>query len=176
MAVTYMKTELRNARLNTGRIEKDQPGGALPNGNITETSGTRLDAVRLQIDRARDDLLNQKERLMAARVELEQQIGALEAELQILDSLDRASKSEVRPAEAMLRDGSRRGRPLNQRVIEILQHNGSGLTSRQIRGMLDLNYRESRNLGPVLNQLAKLGKIRNVGRGAPWKLIQRRPR
>jgi hypothetical protein len=168
-----MMTETENRQLKAVGIEKDRPRGDLPNESLlAENKSTRLDAVRLEIDRARDDLINEKEQLMAARLELERQISELEAELRMLDSLDRASVSAAQPAPS----GGVRNRPLNQRVIEILQHNGSQLTSRQIRELLNLDYRESRNLGPVLNQLAKLGKISNGGRGAPWKLIHRRSR
>jgi hypothetical protein len=138
---------------------------------MTETKSARLDAIRGEIDRARGDLLNEKERLIAARVELERQINDLEAELRILDSLDRASESNAGPGEPTSLLVSGRNRPLRQRVIELLQHNGASLTSRQIREMLDLNQRESRNLGPVLNQLARLGKIRTAGRGSPWQLV-----
>jgi hypothetical protein len=168
-----MMTETENRRLDAVGVEKGRPRGDLPNESLlAENKSTRLDAVRLEIDRARDDLINEKEQLMAARLELERQISELEAELRMLDSLDRASASGAQPAHS----GGVHNRPLNQRVIEILQHNGSQLTSRQIRELLNLDYRESRNLGPVLNQLAKLGKISNEGRGAPWKLIQRRSR
>ena len=134
---------------------------------MTETKSARLDAIRDEIDRARGDLFNEKERLIAARLELEKQINALEAELRILDSLERAAGASTGLGE---QEPSRIG-PLSQRVIKLLQHKGAPCTSRQIREMLDLNHRESRNLGPVLNQLAKLGKIRSTGRGSPWQLV-----
>lgn len=169
-------TETESRQLEAVSVEKDRPRGDRPNESLsTENKSTRLDAVRLEIDRARGDLINEKEQLMATRLELERQISELEAELRILDSLERASASGAQQAEPAHSDIVR-NQPLNQRVIEILRHNGSQLTSRQIRELLNLDYRESRNLGPVLNQLARLGKISNEGRGAPWKLIQRRSR
>jgi hypothetical protein len=133
-----------------------------------KTASPRLDAIRDEIDRARGDLLSERERLLAARAELERQIGSLEAELRILETLDRASASGGNLGEDA---AVRRALPLSQRVIETLQRTGTPLTSRQIREHLGLDQRESRNLGPVLNQLAKLGKVSNGGRGAPWQLM-----
>ena len=138
----------------------------------TKTRSPRLDAIRGEIDRARGDLLSERERLVAARAELERQIGSLEAELRVLDTLDRASASDAGSKERPVSATGRRDRPLSQRVVEALQDSGSPLTSGEIRQLLGLDQRESRNLGPVLNQLAKSGKLRNSGRGAPWTLTE----
>jgi hypothetical protein len=55
-------------------------------------------------------------------------------------------------------------------VAALLQNHHRGLTFHDIKERLALDQRESRNLGPVLNQMAKTGKIIGSGRGMPWLL------
>jgi hypothetical protein len=172
VAATQMSARTKSQQLD-GVDAKKNGLDENPGKELGETKSARLDAVRFEIERAREDLLGEKQRLMQVRAELELQMSALEAELRILDSLGKASISTGKPVEPACSGLGRRKPPLNQRVLEILRHNESRLTSRQIRELLDLDYKESRNLGPILNQLAKLGKISNDGRGAPWKLLQR---
>lgn len=62
-------------------------------------------------------------------------------------------------------------KPLSHRVLNILRSSPTDLTSRQMREQLGLDYRESRNLGPVLHQLMKSGRVASDGRGAPWRLV-----
>ena len=123
----------------------------------------RLQAVREEISKARTDLVTLRERLVAERADLDEQLITLEHELRVLEQLgDASSRAEAPPARLQV--------SLSRRIIESLERNGSELTSRQMRETLRLDRREVRNLGPVLNQLAKTGKIASGGRGEPWRL------
>ena len=122
-----------------------------------------VERLRGEIDQAHRELETERERLLAERAELEMQIAALEQEIQVVAHLGTQSNETGK-------EGSQERTPLSRRVLEALRGSQSGLTSGQMRERLGLDYRESRNLGPVLHQLAKSGRVANDGRGAPWRL------
>ena len=121
-----------------------------------------LSRVRREIEQARQALELDRSRLLAERAALEEQIASLEHQMQVLSRLD-AQSTMTEPAEAS-------ASPLSRRVLGLLRSSQRALTSRQLREMLKLNHRESRNLGPVLHQMRKSGLVTNKGRGLPWRL------
>lgn len=126
---------------------------------------SRLDRILEEIRNARSDLVRERERLVIERAELDQHIEAIEREMRILERLD----GDTAPGR-LDEDAGRT--PLSRRVLDALRASEAELTFRQMREMLALDRREARNLGPVLNQLAKTGRIANDGRGSPWRLLR----
>ncbi len=136
---------------------------------VKEQSKVRwLDRIRGDIGQAHRELETERERLLTERVELERQIVLLEQEIQVLGRLNSQSN-------ATIEEPSHERPPLSRRVLEILRSSQSDLTSRQMRELLKLDHRESRNLGPVLHQLMKSGRVTSNGRGAPWRLVAKLP-
>lgn len=123
-----------------------------------------LDLIMDEIRKAKHDLVAARERLLTERANLDKQLGALEQELVALEQMDGSHEAQPRPTRNSTE-------PLSRRVIDVLQQHNQELTFRQMREHLQLDRRESRNLGPVLNQLAKMGKIASTGRGTPWRLV-----
>ncbi len=123
-----------------------------------------LNRIRTEVDQARSALDADRRRLLAERETLEKQIASLEHQMQVLSRLDLDS-SPTHEAAAPA------GLSLSRRVLGVLRNSSSALTSRQLRETLKLDYRESRNLGPVLHQMRKSGLVINGGRGAPWRLV-----
>ena len=121
-----------------------------------------LNRIRSEVEQARSALDADRRRLLAERETLEKQIASLEHQMQVLSRLDLDS-DPIAAAPA--------GLSLSRRVLGVLRNSQSALTSRQLREMLNLDYRESRNLGPVLHQMRKSGLVINGGRGAPWRLV-----
>ncbi len=121
-----------------------------------------LGRVRHEVEQARRAIEADRSRLLAERAALEAQIASLEQQMQVLSRFDLQSP--------MPEEGYNAGVPLSRRVLGALRSSRSALTSRQMREMLKLDHRESRNLGPVLHQMRKSGLVINAGRGLPWRL------
>lgn len=127
-------------------------------------SGRWLDKIRGEVEKARRSIEVERDRLVSERLSLETRIKSLEHEMDVLNRIDTGAGDTPAP--------TRPGRsPLSHRILEIFDGPHVGLTSQELRRTLHLDQRESRNLGPVLNQLAKKGKLENAGRGAPWRRV-----
>ena len=131
---------------------------------VESRSGRWLEKIRSEVEKARRNMEVERDRLVSERLLLEAKIKSLEQEMVVLDRL--AMRAGAAPDMA----GPERT-PLSHRVLDVLHNPESELTSQELRRTLHLDQRESRNLGPVLNQLAKKGKLANAGRGAPWRRV-----
>lgn len=126
-----------------------------------------LDLIMDEIRKAKEDLVAAREKLLAERMSLDKQLSALEQELSMLENMDHTAPHGM----GLSRTSRAHSEPLSRRVLDVLQAHNQELTFREMREYLQLDRRESRNLGPVLNQLAKMGKIASTGRGTPWRLV-----
>ncbi len=124
-----------------------------------------LGRVRHEVEQARRAIEADRSRLLAERAALEAQIASLEQQMQVLSRLDLQSSTSEETGSP--------GVPLSRRVLGVLRSSRGALTSRQMREMLKLDHRESRNLGPVLHQMRKSGLVINAGRGLPWRLASK---
>lgn len=148
-------------------VKPDDLAGKTDDRDMTSLGGNmrHLDLIKGEIRKAKQDLVVARDRLLAQRADTDRQIATLDQELALLDQMETGQSGlAARPARA-------NGEPLSRRVIDVLQQNNMQMTFREMRERLQLDRRESRNLGPVLNQLAKMGKISSEGRGAPWRLV-----
>ena len=137
-------------------------------------AGRWLDKIRGEVEKARRSMEAERDRLVSERLSLEAKIKLLELEMDVLHRLDTQASDapDTLQPDAPHPDAPQPGRlPLSRRVLEILQGPQSELTSQELRRTLHLDQRESRNLGPVLNQLAKKGKLVSAGRGSPWRRV-----
>jgi predicted nucleic acid-binding Zn-ribbon protein len=151
--------------LNDDNMLQEADRTSMNNSNQSNAQSMRhLDLIMDEIRKAKQDLVAAREKLLAERENLDKQLAALERELGLLDQMDQGGEDAARPSRS-------HGEPLSRRVLEVLQQHNDKLTFREMREWLNLDRRESRNLGPVLNQLAKMGKITSDGRGTPWRLV-----